>query len=1001
MGSDPKRFQQTEKLFHEILALPPADRPAALDKACAGDAAWRQELEQLIAHASSEREAMDLTASLRMQLADPLPDQELGRMVARTESSDVSARAVWAACTWRNRKSLSGGTSPSSSSSAAWTARRRSAAFRNERQVLAALNHPNIAQLYDGGSTGDGRPYFVMEYVEGEPIDAYCDRHKFTTTQRLKLFQQVCGAVHFLHQNTIVHRDLKPANIQVSTKGAPKLLDFGIAKLIQADGRSPDTTRTDQRFMTMQYASPEQVRGDIITTSSDIYSLGVVLYELLTGHRPYETGVMSDREIEARLRSDNDPTKPSEVIRRKTSVRRRGSITELTPDAVSRVRGASADRLASVTEGRSGQHRPEGSSQGAGPPLCLGRAARGGHRAPFAERAHRGGLAGLPVPRKQVRSPKQRSPASFFSPCCWVLGGSIAGAVMASRARDRALLAERQSQQQAGQLQRAVYVREMTLASVDFRGSAIASARRRLREVPPALRDWEWRYLNSTCEDSVHVCEGHQGPVVTVAASPDGGWARRGEPTGPSESGDLESGIQRHELRGHQTPVRSIAFNPKTGQLASGGDDGTVRVWEPQKGAETSSLKPAGGAVLSLRYNADGRWLAIGTEDQTIRLWDTTTGGFVRTLEGYDGKSDSMSFTLDSRTIVAGGKEGVPFLWDVATGTPRHLHQEAPFAVAATAFSPDGKHVVVSTLNSGLRIYDAATWSRQRAIPGDSMTKSTLTFSADSRRIIACAREPTTIRFIDVADRKTVRAYRGHQGPILALAVTPDNKWLISGAGDGTVRIWHGSPEPSILRQPTNAEAILALAFSPDGRTFVTSGHDGTITFWDPCPRTPLRQLRPNTPPATCLSFSRNGAVLASGQRNGRLITRDGATATQKWGILAHTGELTCLAFAPDDSWIVTGGQDGYLRMWETATGKEIRSMTAHQGGIATVAVAPHDPRVFGAGTDGQIRIWDGRSGIQLNTIRGHNAAILNIAISPNSARLVSAGADGTCVCGN
>jgi serine/threonine protein kinase/tetratricopeptide (TPR) repeat protein len=161
--------------------------------------------------------------------------------------------------------------------------------LRQERQILASLEHPNIARLYGGGATSDGTPYIVMEYVDGEPIDVYCDKHGLTIEQRLRLFMTVCSAVHRAHQNLIVHRDLKPSNILVTPQGVPKLLDFGIAKLLD-DREMMHTmavTQADVRVMTPDHASPEQIRGDTITTASDVYVLGVLLYELLSGYKPF------------------------------------------------------------------------------------------------------------------------------------------------------------------------------------------------------------------------------------------------------------------------------------------------------------------------------------------------------------------------------------------------------------------------------------------------------------------------------------------------------------------------------------------------------------------------------------------------------------------------------------------------------------------------------------------------------------------------------------------
>ncbi|HEX7090116.1 MAG TPA: serine/threonine-protein kinase, partial [Longimicrobiales bacterium] len=184
--------------------------------------------------------------------------------------------------------------------------------FRYERQILASLEHPNIARLYDGGATADGRPYLVMEYIEGVPITRYCDEHRLSIDERLRLFAGVCRAVQFAHQNLVVHRDIKPSNILVQPDGTVKLLDFGIAKLLDpaAAGAAPET-RADLRIFTPEYAAPEQLTGEAVTTATDVYSLGVLLFELLTGRRP-EGGADAVRPSAALGRGSAGPSDATE-----------------------------------------------------------------------------------------------------------------------------------------------------------------------------------------------------------------------------------------------------------------------------------------------------------------------------------------------------------------------------------------------------------------------------------------------------------------------------------------------------------------------------------------------------------------------------------------------------------------------------------------------------------------------------------------------------------------
>jgi len=222
--------------------------------------------------------------------------------------------------------------------------------FLAERRILASLSQPNIARLYDGGVTDEGHPYFVMEYIDGRPLDDYCDEKRLSIKERLRLFVTACEAVQHAHQNLVVHRDLKPSNILVTEKGDLKLLDFGIAKLLDENAPSVPVTQTGLRLMTPEYASPEQVKGEPITTASDIYQLGVVLYELLTGHRPYTASGRSVYEIQQAV-CEEEPTRPSTAVGQVESVQRGEMTEEITPEMVSQARGMEAEVLQRTLSG--------------------------------------------------------------------------------------------------------------------------------------------------------------------------------------------------------------------------------------------------------------------------------------------------------------------------------------------------------------------------------------------------------------------------------------------------------------------------------------------------------------------------------------------------------------------------------------------------------------------------------------------------------------------------
>jgi serine/threonine-protein kinase len=312
-------WDRVKEIFEAVFERSPAERAQLLAQACGADAALRAEVESLLAAYDGSTDFMEAPA---WETASPGfrggPDPYEGRLIGayrairRIGHGGMGAvyLAARADATYQKRVAIK-------IVKRGMDTEEILHRFRNERQTLASLDHPNIARLLDGGTTAEGLPYFVMDYVEGQRIDDYCDAGRLTIRERIALFRSVCGAVQYAHQNLIVHRDLKPDNILVTPEGVPKLVDFGIAKVLnpEAASQAADLTRPMGRVMTLRYASPEQVRGGPITTASDVYSLGVLLFELLTGRRPYGSPETSQADV-ARAICDEDPPSPSAALAR-------------------------------------------------------------------------------------------------------------------------------------------------------------------------------------------------------------------------------------------------------------------------------------------------------------------------------------------------------------------------------------------------------------------------------------------------------------------------------------------------------------------------------------------------------------------------------------------------------------------------------------------------------------------------------------------------------------
>jgi non-specific serine/threonine protein kinase/serine/threonine-protein kinase len=336
----PDAWRRITDLFHEALALPPAARDAFLGGLSPDDAPHRTAVEALLAANDSDSSFLETPAARLAPDAaaqDAPPPARIGPWRVGAEIGRGGMGAVYLAirddAAYEQRAALKlvrpDALTPD--------ARRR---FLSERQILARLSHPNIAHLLDGGTAPDGRPYLILEYVDGLPITAYADRTRLSTGARLRLFLEVASAVSYAHRNLVVHRDLKPGNILVTEGGVPKLLDFGIAKLLTPDLEGDLTaTVAAARVLTPEYASPEQIRGEPVTTLSDVYSLGVVLYELLTGRRPLHVTSGSLREME-RVVAEEEPPLPSRV--------KPGISRDLDAIILKAIRKTSEERYASV-----------------------------------------------------------------------------------------------------------------------------------------------------------------------------------------------------------------------------------------------------------------------------------------------------------------------------------------------------------------------------------------------------------------------------------------------------------------------------------------------------------------------------------------------------------------------------------------------------------------------------------------------------------------------------
>jgi WD40 repeat protein/serine/threonine protein kinase len=828
--------------------------------------------------------------------------------------------------------------------------------FEAERQVLAVMDHPNVAKVFDAGATERGQPYFAMEFVQGTRITEYCDAERLSTRERLGLFVEVCHAIQHAHQKGIIHRDIKPSNVLVTVrdgKPAPVIIDFGIAKSI--DHRlTAQTMYTEQGQLigTPEYMSPEQagMGGGDVDTRTDIYSLGALLYELLVGTVPYgRTRLRSCTlaEVQQIIRNE-EPTRPSTRLRslgidsagfaerRCTDVRSlgrelRGDLDWITMKALEKDRER---RYASVSDlvtdlDRHLRHEPVT----AGPPgaayrfkkfVCRNR--------PFVI----GGTAVFIV----------------------LIAGIVASTVFAvGQARARK------------EEQRRAYVANIALAGKALSEHDVAAVRRYLALVPEeSRRNWEWRYLDAESDQSLAALEGHEDGVWCVTYSPDGRY------------------------------------------LASASADGTIRIWNAATSAEMVCCTGHTGCVYCVAYSPDGDRLASASEDATVRIWDAASGEGLCVLSDHTERVNALTFNHAGRMLASGGVRDAVRIWDLLTGHLLHTLDPEAWMVYSLAFNHDDTLLAAGLYDKRIRIWDVSGLGegaqpvRLQDLEGHDDFIRTVAFSADGG-LLASGSADETIRIWNTSTWGLEHTLRAGRGVIQSVAFSPDGRRLAAGADDQAVRVWDLSnlpdvPEPTLLLGHT--AFVQSVVFSPDGTRLASAGrfNDKTVRIWDAAIGEERNTLRGYT--------GRSGAwAVAAGVNGFRVALRRDAETIGVWdtSVDGWRGNLLLpgcssigIAINADGTRVATLSDYRDFRVWNALTGDEL--LRRREAGTAhALRFSPDGSRLVWMLDNREVRVWDllgdkpDAGPVSLPALSGSDYAL---AFSPNGAFLVAVPGTGT-----